>query len=59
MKTAANLEKVDLLVCKCESCTHWEVGRDFILCKTCGFSIQATITVDDSHHMLHWKKHER
>jgi len=51
-------KEVELLVCKCKSCTHWEIGKDFILCKTCGLEIPAKITVDD-HHMLHWAKHER
>lgn len=54
---------VKLLVCKCEDCAHWEIGKDehgkgFILCKTCGLELPATITVDD-HHMLHYKEHER
>jgi hypothetical protein len=55
--TAASTE-VELLVCKCKSCTHWEIGKDFILCKTCGLQLPAKISVDD-HHMLHWQKHAR
>jgi hypothetical protein len=51
-------KEVELLICKCESCTHWEIGRDFILCKTCGLSLPAKIEVDD-HDMLHWKLHAR
>jgi len=51
-------KQVELLVCKCKDCTHWEIGRHFILCKTCGLELPAKIAVDD-HHMLHWQKHER
>jgi hypothetical protein len=52
-------EEIELLVCKCKSCTHWEIGKDLLICKTCGLTLPAKITVDDSHHMLHWEKHER
>ncbi len=51
-------KEIELLVCKCKDCTHWEIGRDLLICKTCGLTLPAKITVDD-HHMLHWKKHER
>lgn len=51
-------KEVDLLVCKCQSCTHWEIGRDVIVCKTCGLTLPAKISVHD-HQMLHWKKHAR
>jgi hypothetical protein len=51
-------KEIELLVCKCNSCTHWEIGRDVLICKTCGLTLPAKITVDD-HHMLHWEKHER
>jgi hypothetical protein len=27
-------KQIELLVCKCKSCTHWEIGRDVIICKT-------------------------
>ena len=50
--------EIDLLVCKCKSCTHWEVGRDHLICKTCGLSVPAKISVNE-HQMLHWKKHAR
>ena len=50
--------EIELLVCKCKSCTHWEIGRNVLICKKCGLTLPATITVDD-HHMLHWQKHER
>ena len=61
VQTPAAPEKVQvpLLICKCQDCTHWEIGKDFILCKTCGLQIPATVTVDDSHHMLHWENHTR
>lgn len=36
----------------------WEIGKDVLICKTCGLTLPAKITVDD-HHMLHWQKHER
>jgi hypothetical protein len=48
-------EEIDLLVCKCQSCTHWEIGRDVIVCKTCGLTLPAKISVHD-HQMLRWKK---
>jgi len=28
-------KEIDLLICKCKDCTHWEIGRDVIICKTC------------------------
>lgn len=54
---------VQLLVCKCESCTHWEIGKDehghhFLRCKTCELEFPITIKIDD-HHMLHYQPHER
>ena len=52
------ISKVELLVCKCRSCTHWEIGRDFIHCKTCGDTIKAAISVD-MHDGVHWELHER
>jgi hypothetical protein len=50
--------KVKLLVCKCKDCTHWEIGEDFILCKTCGLELPAKVVVDD-HDGFHWQEHER
>lgn len=50
--------KVELLICKCRSCTHWEVGRDFLLCKTCGETLPVTLTVD-LHDGVHWEEHAR
>lgn len=65
-------DDVELLVCKCEQCTHWEIGidklqRGFLLCKSCGLTLPMDIARDgvttamvlDDHHMLHWAKHER
>ncbi len=51
-------KEIELLVCKCKDCTHWEIGRHVLICKTCGLTLPAKIVVDD-HHMLHWQKHER
>jgi hypothetical protein len=51
-------DKIDLLVCKCKSCTHWEIGKDSIICKTCGVTFKATVKVDP-HEKLHWEKHVR
>ena len=44
-----------ILICKCNSCTHWEIGEDFILCKTCNLKVPAKILVDlhDSVTHLH------
>lgn len=57
--------KTKLLVCKCGSCTHWELAQDAIICKTC----QETITVTGlglfieghtlDHPKLEWQEHER
>lgn len=60
----ATTKSVELLICKCEDCTHWELGRtadgaQFILCKTCGLELPIKFEIDDSHHMLHWAQHER
>ena len=55
--------EVKLLICKCESCTTWEIGDDsgklFILCKTCGLEAPIKQIEIDDHHMLHWMDHER
>lgn len=51
-------EKVELLICKCESCTHWEIGRDFILCKSCGKTLPAVIKIE-LHDGVHWEEHSR
>jgi transcription elongation factor Elf1 len=66
------MEKVELLICKCQNCQHWEIGktadgRGFIECKTCGLSLPMsiikqgddTVFILDDHHMLHWGEHER
>jgi hypothetical protein len=50
--------EIELLVCNCQSCTHWEIGKNVIVCKTCGLILPAKISVND-HEMLHWRKHER
>jgi hypothetical protein len=48
--------KIDLLVCKCGSCTHWEIGRDVIICKTCGVHFPAKVEVDTSSiPEIHWQ----
>jgi hypothetical protein len=51
-------DKIDLLVCKCNACTHWEIGKDSIICKTCGAAFAAKVKVDP-HEKLHWEKHAR
>lgn len=48
---------IELLTCKCNSCTHWEIGRDSIICKTCGATFSASVKVD-THDKLHWEKHD-
>lgn len=54
---------VELLICKCNDCTHWEFGREdnrlFLLCKTCGLEVNVVNFEIDDHHMLHWAEHER
>ena len=51
-------ELVLLLMCNCKDCTHWEIGKNFILCKTCGLSLDVTVIVPD-HDSLMWQEHER
>jgi len=51
-------QQVELLVCKCGDCTHWEIGHNFIMCRTCGDSFSAEITVPD-HDKLIWQIHQR
>lgn len=61
--------KVDLLICKCGDCAHWEIGRSFIMCKTCGQVIEGvklTFRHIDNlamkirlHTKVDWKLHER
>lgn len=54
--------KVELLICKCEDCTHWEIVKEgektSILCKTCGLEVPITFTFDE-HSQIHWAEHER
>lgn len=54
--------EVELLICKCNDCTHWEIVKDVdqlsILCKTCGLEVPIRFVFDD-HRKLHWAKHER
>lgn len=56
-------KEVELLICKCASCTHWEIGRvgdhRFLLCRTCGLEIPIVHLKLDDHHMLHWEKHKK
>ena len=56
MTTAQN--KLELLTCKCRSCTHWEIGKESIICKTCGASFPATVKVA-TNEKIHWEKHAR
>jgi hypothetical protein len=57
------MSKVTLLICQCESCSHWEITKDEIgqmtlLCKTCGLEVPARVEFDE-HEKLAWKEHER
>lgn len=49
---------VDLLICSCGDCLHWELGHNFIICKTCEHRFHATIIVPE-HDKLQWQQHER
>ncbi len=59
-------EKIELLICKCEDCTHWEIGRTkrgskgqegFLLCKTCGLSIPLSIATVNGITRIHFDDH--
>jgi hypothetical protein len=56
-------KKVELLMCRCAGCSHWEIGRvgerRFLLCKTCGLEVPIIHFKVDDHHMLHYQEHER
>ena len=53
----AKKRPVELLICKCKDCTHWEIVKDVdqlsILCKTCGIEVPIRFDFDD-HESLHW-----
>lgn len=51
--------KVKLLVCGCGDCTHWEIGPDFIICKTCGLRVDGVVVTAPAHEALRWEDHER
>ena len=36
-------KEIELLVCKCKDCTHWEIGKDVLICKTCGLTLRTMI----------------
>ncbi len=59
----------ELLVCDCGDCAHWEVGRNFLKCKTCSVVFKmgdvhvkefglALSHLENSHHQLSWKARE-
>ena len=50
--------KLELLTCKCKSCTHWEIGKDTIICKTCGATFPATVKVN-ANEKIYWEQHNR
>jgi hypothetical protein len=61
VETKEVIEHVDLLVCKCRSCTHWEIGKradgsQFILCRTCGVELPVKLEVGNDM-LTHWAKH--
>ncbi len=53
---------MNLLVCKCGDCTHWEVERDdsgdTLICKTCSLQIPVKLELEDYNHLLHWKQED-
>ena len=54
-----NFEEV--LVCKCESCTHWEVTKEHLICKTCGLHIDLPLGIEiffEKSPFLHWEKRD-
>jgi hypothetical protein len=59
--------KINLLVCNCGDCTHWELATNSIICKTCGKEFKVRGLKDFVNHNLEpaaassifWKEHER
>lgn len=57
--------EIDLLICDCGDCRHWEIAVDSIICKNCGkeFSTPGLRKFVQEHVELHpslsWKKHEK
>jgi hypothetical protein len=57
--------QVNLLVCDCGDCLHWEILNESIICKTCGkeFPIPGLKNFIQEHVDIHpslsWKEHER
>jgi hypothetical protein len=53
---------IEILVCKCADCVHWEVvrieGVTHLDCKTCGAKIPADIKVDEHAHLVHYEVRE-
>lgn len=58
-------QTVNLLVCDCGDCRHWEILHDSIICMSCGHEFQTPgvgAALDahvDVHPKLSWKDHER
>lgn len=56
------------LVCKCGSCTHWEIilvrgakgeiGREYIKCIKCGVDFDCYFSIG-AHESLHYERHTK
>lgn len=55
------IERHLLLVCNCGDCRHWEIEKEFIICKSCGTKFETPglgQDIDshmDRHPKLTWK----
>jgi hypothetical protein len=56
---------LEILVCDCGDCRHWEIAKDKIICKSCEkeFPVPGLEEFIQAHVELHpqlsWKMHER
>lgn len=69
-RTRSNTEAKELkLVCKCGSCTHWEIvlsrteesgeyqrGHEYLICVNCGLEVNCYFSTGP-HEGLHYEKH--
>jgi len=57
------------LVCKCGSCTHWEIvlsrpegeyerGHEYLVCVNCGLEVKCYFSIGP-HEGLHYEKHAK
>jgi hypothetical protein len=61
---------MEVLVCNCGDCTHWEIVKDanaqfFLVCKSCPVKVPVHVTFAldtnelDKEHPIRWEKREQ